>query len=119
MLSLRLKKRIMLRILLMILIAIVQRLTLIKFANSLLIGCEIFVFAILVVGLAQSLNTFIKFSQNKITFRRIGKYFRIRLLDSKLDSKVGDATHYFKETFYCRILVNLDHSIGGDEDRKQ
>ena len=109
-LSFRLKKRILLRLLLLVCIAIIQKLLIVKIRNTLAMWCPLGIFVILAISLVQSINTFIKFSQNKITFKSIGKYFKVRFLDSK----VKGATHYFKETLYCRILINLSNGAGGE-----
>ena len=55
-----------------------------------------------------------KHLQNKITFVQIGKHFKVRFFDSKVEG----ATHYFKETFYCRILIKLDVNSGGEKYRR-
>lgn len=45
---------------------------------------------------------------------QIGKHFKVRFFDSKVEG----ATHYFKETFYCRILIKLDVNSGGEKYRR-
>ena len=100
-LSLRLKKRILIRLLLITCMAIVQRLVVFKITNTLAVWCVLVAFIVMGLDFVQAVNTFVKFLQNKITFVQIGKHFKVRFFDSKVEG----ATHYFKETFYCRILI--------------
>ena len=106
----RLKKRILLRLLLMVFIAIAQRLAVLRGSNALAQVLLALAFVIVAISFVLALITFFNFLKNKITFKRISKRFKTRLLDSKLEG----ATHYFKETFYCRILIKLDNQDGGE-----
>ena len=113
-LSLRLKKRILIRLLLITCMAIVQKLVVFKITNTLAVWCVLVAFIVMGLDFVQAVNTFVKFLQNKITFVQIGKYFKVRFFDSKVEG----ATHYFKETFYCRILIKLDVNSGGEKYRR-
>lgn len=113
-LSLRLKKRILIRLLLITCMAIVQKLVVFKITNTLAVWCVLVAFIAMGLDFVQAVNTFVKFLQNKITFVQIGKHFKVRFFDSKVEG----ATHYFKETFYCRILIKLDVNSGGEKYRR-
>ena len=94
--------------------AIVQKLVVFKITNTLAVWCVLVTFIVMGLDFVQAVNTFVKFLQNKITFVQIGKHFKVRFFDSKVES----ATHYFKETFYCRILIKLDVNSGGEKYRR-
>ena len=94
--------------------AIVQRLVVFKITNTLAVWCVLVAFIVMGLDFVQAVNTFVKFLQNKITFVQIGKLFKVRFFDSKVEG----ATHYFKETFYCRILIKLDVNSGGEKYRR-
>ena len=113
-LSLRLKKRILIRLLLITCMAIIQRLVVFKITNTLAVWCVLVAFIVMGLDFVQAVNTFVKFLQNKITFVQICKHFKVRFFDSKVEG----ATHYFKETFYCRILIKLDVNSGGEKYRR-
>lgn len=94
--------------------AIVQRLVVFKITNTLAVWCVLVAFIVMGLDFVQAVNTFVKFLQNKITFVQIGKHFKVRFFDSKVEG----ATHYFKETFYYRILIKLDVNSGGEKYRR-
>ena len=71
-LSLRLKKRILIRLLLITCMAIVQRLVVFKITNTLAVWCVLVAFIVMGLDFVQAVNTIVKFLQNKITFVLIG-----------------------------------------------
>ena len=91
-LALRLRKRLFARMLLMTCIAIAQR---VLSSNE------------------KAVVTYVNFNNNKITFKVINKRYKKFYDKGILNSKVEGATHYFKETILCKILVRL-----GEDDEK-
>ena len=71
-LSLRLKKRILIRLLLITCMAIVQRLVVFKITNTLAVWCVLVAFIVMGLDFVQAVNTFVKFLQNKIWYLRRG-----------------------------------------------
>lgn len=108
-LALRLKKRLFARMLLMTCTAIAQR---VLSSNETAEVITLTLFTILAISFTQAVVTYANFINNKITFKVINKRYR-NFSKGILNSKVEGATHYFKETVLCKILVRL-----GDEDER-
>ena len=108
-LALRLKKRLFARMLLMTCTAIAQR---VLSSNETAEVITLTLFTILAISFTQAVVTYANFINNKITFKVINKRYR-NFGRGILNSKVEGATHYFKETILCKILVRF-----GDEDEK-
>lgn len=109
-LALRLKKRLFARMLLMTCTAIAQR---VLSSNEIAEIITLTLFTILAISFTQAVVTYANFINNKITFKVINKRHSRYYSKGILNSKVEGATHYFKETILCKILVRL-----GDEDGK-
>ena len=105
-LALRLRKRLFARMLLMTCIAIAQR---VLSSNE---TAEVITLTLFTI-LAISFVTYVNFINNKITFKVINKRYKKFYDKGILNSKVEGATHYFKETILCKILVRL-----GEDDEK-
>lgn len=110
MLALRLKKRLFARMLLMTCIAIAQR---VLSSNETAEVITLTLFTILAISFVQAVVTYVNFINNKITFKVINKRYKKFYDKGILNSKVEGATHYFKETILCKILVRL-----GEDDEK-
>lgn len=108
-LALRLKKRLFARMLLMTCTAIAQR---VLSSNETAEVITLTLFTVLAISFTQAVVTYANFINNKITFKVINKRYR-NFGRGILNSKVEGATHYFKETILCKILVRF-----GDEDEK-
>lgn len=108
-LALRLKKRLFARMLLMTCTAIAQR---VLSSNETAEVITLTLFTVLAISFTQAVVTYANFINNKITFKVINKRYR-NFGRGILNSKVEGATHYFKETILCKILVRL-----GDDNEK-
>lgn len=109
-LALRLRKRLFARMLLMTCIAIAQR---VLSSNETAEVITLTLFTILAISFVQAVLTYVNFINNKITFKVINKRYKKFYDKGILNSKVEGATHYFKETILCKILVRL-----GEDDEK-